>query len=170
MYSYKRAGRTLEQRMIDEIVERLEGLQRQAEYAGADGKAAWHDLSTSLALVKNTRKWFDGRGDRLIATANQVAHEILRTLKASPGRSQEHAEVYYPVVEILYKADGLPKYPPDDDGPGDAAYWQQVDAEVKFAESLVAKEKQTTFQNNIVRYEARHLEKGFIQIKITLEG
>lgn len=164
-YTYKRAGRYLELDKLEDALSALEMLQRQAQYAKAPSEA--RDLAQAIALVKKTQPFFEQQSKGLEGAAQELVIKLSEALERT-GRKLNHSWVEYPKITISYAVSDMPRNPPDDDGPGDAAFWNQVLQEQK--EALAVVKKVTDHARNVVDVDVRRADKNIFHVEVKMAG
>jgi hypothetical protein len=165
-YTYKRtASRFLELDKLEEALSALELLQRQAQYAKAPSEA--RDLAQAIALVKKTQPFFEQQSQGLEGAAQELIEKISEALKHT-DRKVVHSWIEYPKIMLSYSVWDMPRNPPDDDGPGDAAFWKQVFNEQK--EALAVVKKVTDHAHNVADVDVRRSDKNMFSVEIKMAG
>jgi len=166
MYTYKRtAGRYLELDKLEDVLSALEMLQRQAQYAKAPSEA--RDLAQAIALVKKTQPFFEQQSKGLEGVATDLVAQLSDALKRT-NRDVGHTWVEYPKITVSYSVWGMPRNPPDDDGPGDAAFWNQVLKEQR--EALAVVKKVTDHARNVMDVDVRRADKNVFHVEVKMAG
>lgn len=156
MHSYKRIAAAFGP---TQLVDHAESLLLEAASL-ADDREVEALLKRAVGFIQKAKEQLEQK-----ATSLQPAlDDVQRALDAS-GREVERPRLHPTGISLSYHVFGFPRYPPDDDGPGDAAYYQQVREEVQRATRLVQDALRDSPQK--FKVEISLQEKGWFKVEVS---